>query len=377
MTRWTRLGAALLLGAIAACAGDGPRPDADARARILALGPWPMASVADRSNRVSGKAAAAAFGEHLFYSPRLSSQGALRCASCHEPWRAFSDGRPRGLGAGPGSRNTPSLLNVRDNRAFGWDGAHDSLWSQSLRPLLDPLEMASSPARIASVLRGDADFAREYTRAFGSPPPQDDLALTADVGKALAAFQETLVSAPTAFDRYRAALADDDAAEQAEYPPAARAGLLLFVGKAGCVACHGGPRFSDGGFHPSRIRSTLGDGRVDPGYAGSIAKRRADPFRRGGRFSDAPDDVPVDPPPAIVADGSFRTPSLREVARTAPYMHDGSVERLCDTLAPHTRDAPAVPTLTLQQRRELVAFLRSISAPTEAPLVAESNFDCR
>src|ERR1051325_12237230 len=112
---------------------------ADEKARLLLHGPWPP-------QRVSGKPQAIALGERLFFDPRLSGTGSVLCASCHVPFRSFQDARARAFGLTEGERNTPSLVNVGLYHWYGWDGAHDSLWAQSLRPMLDGREMASSAA---------------------------------------------------------------------------------------------------------------------------------------------------------------------------------------------------------------------------------------
>ena len=331
----------------------------------------------DASNRVSGRAEAAALGEALFHSTRLSTVGGLRCASCHEPWRRFTDGRARALGAEAGARNTPSLLNVRLQHWFGWDGANDSLWSQSIRPMLDAREMRSDAAHVAQALRDDETLKRLYALAFGHAPPADNETALVDAGKALAAYQETLTSDRTPFDAFRDALArgDFDAAER--YPVAAQRGLRLFIGSGQCIACHAGPNFSDGEFHRSPIVSKLHDGTRDSGRALGLEKLLASPYARSGRFND---EINAAPRPAAqpAEAGAFRTPGLREVSATAPYMHDGSIANLCDALQPHAAlEGRPMPALTLAERRDVVAFLRTLSAQERAVLIDEDAMICR
>jgi cytochrome c peroxidase len=324
---------------------------------------------------MSGRAEAVALGEALFHSTRLSTVGGLRCATCHEPWRRFTDGRALALGAETGGRHTPSLLNVRLQHWFGWDGANDSLWSQSIRPMLDPREMRSDPARIAKAVRDDDTLKRLYATTFGRAPPADDEAVLVDVGKALAAYQETLMSERTPFDAFRDALVRSDLDAAARYPAAARRGLRLFVGRGGCIACHAGPNFSDGEFHRSRIASKLPGGAPDNGRALGVAKLLASPYSRSGRFSDDARAATTPAPTSQV--GAFRTPGLREVDTTAPYMHDGSVANLCDAVSPHAISEGLPPTaLSFAERREVVAFLRTLSAPREA-IVDEAAVTCR
>jgi cytochrome c peroxidase len=340
---------ALLAGAAASallgllCGEPAAATDADAlapaeRAAILALGPWPLAPVHDAANPASGLPAGVALGETLFFSPRLSPTG-LRCASCHEPWRHFADGRGVAQGVAAGSRNTPSLLDAARHRRYGWDGARDALWSQSLRPLQDPREMPASDEQVAALMRGDAALSARYAAVFGAAPSADDARVTRDVGLALAAYVETLASPRTPFDDWRDRLAGAgdgiEPSTSGAFPAAARRGLRLFVGRAGCAACHAGPTLGDDAFHVSLVRSMTAPGVPDPGHGGEPAN-------------------------------AFRTPGLRDVAATGPWLHDGSAARLCDAVRPHAADPEsAAPALTAAERRDLVAFLRTLS--TDAP----------
>jgi len=368
---------ALVAGLSLALPADLPPLRPDELASIGSLGPWPPPATRDASNRVSGRAEAAALGEVLFHSTRLSNVGGLRCASCHEPWRHFTDGRARALGAEAGARNTPSLLNVRLQHWFGWDGANDSLWSQSIRPMLDVREMRSDAAHVAQALRDDDTLKRLYALAFGRAPPADDEAALVDAGKALAAYQETLASERTPFDAWRDALVRGDTAAAQRYPLAAQRGLRLFVGRGRCVACHAGPNFSDGEFHRSLIVSTLHDGTRDSGRAHGLEKLLASPFARNGRFDDQT-NVARAPASQPAEAGAFRTPGLREVSATAPYMHDGSVANLCNALQPHAAlEDRAMPALTLAERRDVVAFLRTLAAQERAVLTDEDAMSCR
>jgi cytochrome c peroxidase len=380
--RWRALaGAAIagfaLAGGLAfALSGEVERWNADERAAIGSLGPWPPPAVRDPSNRVSGRPEAAALGEALFHSTRLSTVGGLRCATCHEPWRHFTDGRPVAQGAEAGTRNTPSVLNVRLQHWFGWDGANDSLWSQSIRPMLDPREMRSDARRVASALRDDENLRRLYAAAFGHAPPADDEAALVDAGKALAAYQETLMSERTPFDAFRDALVGGDSNAEQRYPPDALRGLKLFVGRGRCIACHAGPNFSDGEFHRSRIASKLPGGAPDSGRVLGLEKLLASPYTRGGRFNDDP--APGVKPSSGADVNAFRTPGLREVAATSPYMHDGSIARLCDAVLPHAAlDGAPDAALSLAERREVVAFLRTLGSPQSGALVDEAILACR
>ena len=317
-----------------AVATDAATLTLDERTAILALGPWPPAPVHDARNPASGRPAGIALGEALFHSARLSPTG-LRCATCHEPWRHFADGRTVAQGIARGSRNTPSLLDAAQHRHFGWDGARDDLAAQSLRPLEDAREMPATAAQVAAFMRGDAALAARYASVFGGPPGDDDARVVRDVGLALAAYVEPLASPRSPFDDWRDRLAGaPGAAEPASsdaFPAAARRGLRLFVGRAACAGCHAGPSFSDDALHVSLIHSLAAPDTPDAGHPGGPAN-------------------------------AFRTPGLRDVAATAPWLHDGSAARLCDAVQPHAADPGTVPPLlTAAERSDLVAFLRSVS----------------
>ena len=238
------LAVVLLLALARAHAAPGPADDALAPAErdaILAFGPWPPAAARDASNPASGSPEGIAFGEALFHSPRLSPTG-LRCASCHEPWRHFADGRAVAQGVAAGSRNTPSLLDAASHHRFGWDAARDDLGAQSLRPLDDAREMPATPAQLAAFVRGDASTAAQYARIFGAAPGADDALVRRDIGRALAAYVETLRSPRTPFDDWRDGLAAGREAPPSDaFPAAARRGLRLFVGRTGCAATRARP----------------------------------------------------------------------------------------------------------------------------------------
>lgn len=363
----------------------------DEVARILSHGPWPspgrVMAFADPTNRFSGDPAAIALGRRLFHDARLSRDGALSCASCHDPARDFTDGRARAVGLAPHDRNTQSLLNVGLQRWFGWDGGADSLWAASIRPLLAPAEMGSSAAKVAAVVRGDPDLAAAHAKAFGpAPPPSSraDEALMVDVAKAIAAWMETLVSPRTAFDAFRDALARGDAIAASHYPADARRGLAIFIGRGNCSVCHHGPAFSNGEFHDIGIPFVVGPGRVDPGRHAGIRRLREDPFNLLGRWNDETAGASARSTRTrhLVLQhrnwGEWRTPGLRGAARTAPYMHDGRLATLRDVVQHYARldedrlhsDGEALlKPLNLKEDEvdDLVAFLRSLDplAPPE------------
>src|SRR5690606_24772850 len=202
--------------------------DAGERAIIESLGPWPPAIERDASNRLSGREEAIAFGAVLFDEPRFSGNGQVSCRTCHDPAKGWGDGMPVSTGLQRVDRNAPGLMNVALHRWFGWDGASDSLWSATLRPFLNAREMGGSIAKTATVIRKDATLSRCFAKATGEDAAAlDDEAVFVAAGKALAAFQETLISPRTPFDDFRDALL---AGKASGYPEAARRGLKIFIG---------------------------------------------------------------------------------------------------------------------------------------------------
>ncbi|HEX6268420.1 MAG TPA: cytochrome c peroxidase [Burkholderiales bacterium] len=346
----------------------------DEIARILKHGPWPPPLAPDPSNRVSGRPQAIALGEKLFFEPRLSGPGSVLCATCHAPFRAFQDGRARAFGLQQVDRNTPTVVDARFYRWFGWDGAQDSLWAQSIRPLLDPREMDASPGHVAKVIR--TIFPGEYEKAFGREPPQSDEEVLVDTGKALAAFQETLVSARTPFDDFRDALARGDADAMERYPLAAQRGLRIFVGKGNCSVCHFGPHFTNGEFADTGVPFFVAPGRVDAGRHAGLMKLKDSPFNLLGRYNDDASKATAvgtrQVQPQHRNFGEFRVPSLRNVALTAPYMHNGSLASLRDVAQFYSElneerlhaDGEKILRplkLSRQETDDLVAFLQSLS----------------
>jgi cytochrome c peroxidase len=357
-----------VVAALIAAAGPGVAapagPAAPAPNAILAHGPWPVAGARDASNHATRRDAIE-FGYRMFREPRMSSNGYVACVSCHQPDRAFTDAIARAQGLAPVGRNTPALANLRLQRWYGWGGASDSLWMASLRPMLDAREIGADAARVAHVVRTGDGLACRYRRSFGaSPTVHDDETVMVNVAQAIAAFVDRLTTGRTRFDDFRDALARGDADAAADYPRAARAGAEWFVGKGRCAVCHSGPNFSDGAFHATAVDS---DARpADAGREAGLAAWRSSPYNQFGRFGIAR-RRPVEAGSAIGDTewrDRFRTPSLRNVAVTAPYMHDGSVDTLFDAVRHARHDAPtgtAALPLSTQETHDVVAFLQTLT----------------
>jgi len=362
---------------------DGPAPSASLldftpteRAQVNAHGPWPPLPKPDASNAALKLPLARDFGATLFFDTRLSANGQLACASCHQPNRAFQDGLATALGRIQGQRNTPSLLDVSQWRWLGWSGEHDSLWAASLTPLLSDREMHQTVPALAQRVRTAPDLAEAYRATFNTPLPADDTALVVNLGKALAAYQVTLVSPRTPFDDFRDALTRGDTTSASQYPLTAQRGLKLFLGEGRCTLCHAGANFTNGEFGDIGIPFFV-PGGVDGGRYKGLEKLLSSPYNRLGPYNDAgqqdPDAVStrhVNLQPRHY--GEFRVPSLRQLSHTAPYMHNGSLATL-EAVVQHYSHLPEDRLhtdgerilrplqLSDQQADDLAAFLRSLS----------------
>ncbi|MCY2961167.1 MAG: methylamine utilization protein [Planctomycetota bacterium] len=352
--------------------------DATQVQRILRHGPLEPAPP-DPTNRVATSDAAAHLGQRLFYDTRLSLDGNHSCTSCHMTSRAFADGLDLPVPAGASERHSPTILNAVYQRWFFWDGRADSLWSQALQPIENPRELGIGRAGLARLLVEDTRLAAEYRAAFDEAPsaaPEDSDRTAVNAAKAIAAYEARLVSADSAFDRFAAALRAGDLDAAARYPEDALRGLLLFTGRANCRSCHAGPLFSDGEFHTIGMPPKGGGKLRDSGRFRGIELLRADPFRGSGPWSDAPDSERAREVESLVQSpeqwGQVRTPSLRNVARTAPYMSQGQMASLRDVLhyystldgavaAGHHGEQVLKPlALSDGERADLEAFLRTL-----------------
>jgi cytochrome c peroxidase len=280
-------------------------------------------------------------GRRLFFDARLSRDGSMSCATCHDPRKRFSDGRAVAPGRNPVrvKRNTPALLNLEARAPYFWDGRASTLEEQALIPLTDPNEMARELSSLERELAADPQYAALFQQAFGS------LGVTrVTLARALAAFERTLVSTGSRYDRY---LAGDSSALTEEEVR----GLRVFTGKGECTTCHDGPLLTDNGFH------NIGVAGDDPGRREAGASPRA----------------------------TFKTPSLRDVSRTAPYFHDGSAATLEEVIEHYARGGDPRAKgfrdihplhLSASEKRELAAFLRSLDG-VEAGLPLTSTSGAR
>lgn len=353
----------------------------------------------DPSNAVADSDAAAELGHALFFDTRLSSNNAVACATCHQPENYFTDKLPLAVGLTLGPRHTPGLVGLSYSPWYYWDGRKDSQWAQALAPIEAAHEHDFTRTQLAKLIDSDPVLSQMYEKVFNSIPEIPDLAASplgdaeavqawdslsaaeqsninrvfTNAGKALAAYQRKLLPGRTRFDDYADALSSGTTVGSEQLSRAERGGLALFIDKAQCIDCHNGPLLSNHEFHNTGILSIAGQlpsmGRFD-----GIRQSRQDPFNCLGEFSDA------DPADCIELRfardgnelvGAHKTPTLRNVDATAPYMHGGQIPTLRDVLE-HYNDAPvsmlshneAKPLgLRPAELRQLEAFLHTLTSP--------------
>ncbi len=346
--------------------------------QTLSFGPWPPSFQSDPSNRISNDARAIALGAALFTDPVLSVDGAFSCASCHDPKQAFTTSDTRALGRVLLDRNTPSLRNLSGLRWYGWGGKSDSLWAASLHPIIEEQEMAHNKESLKSAL-SESSFIDDFEAIFGGIQSQDPELVLVNTAKTLSAYLETLVTERTQFDDFRDALERRDLTEAAHYPETAQRGLQLFLGRGNCVFCHNSPGFSNNEFHDAGVPYFLNETEVDEGRFGGLNFLLSSAYTLGGDWSDDPDKRGAWAVRSVRRShsdfGTFRTPSLRGVAETAPYMHNGSLNDLdavirhyseIDTERLHTDGEAILSELNLSEQEiaDLVAFLETLSNVT-------------
>jgi cytochrome c peroxidase len=324
------------IGAVAAlaltAASSAPAPIAADLAKLLdsfrrpATVPFPADDPFSEKKR--------ALGEALFNDRRLSIDQSRSCASCHDRAKGFADGEPQGRGV-PGrplKRHTPTIWNLAWAGPVFWDGRARSLEEQAAGPIENPDEMAQPMASVIARLSVDPAMRRAFAEAFPGAPKVD----AGNLAKAIATYERTLISPPTRFDRLVAG--DSTALSEREL-----AGFRLFAGKAGCANCHKGWAFTDHNFYDIGLP---GDDRG----RGAVLRLAA-------------------------AEHAFKTPGLRELGRSGPYMHDGSLASLDDVVRHYAggvvdrptvaKDIPRRLTLSEQERADLVAFLGTLTSDSD------------
>jgi cytochrome c peroxidase len=352
----------------------------------------------DPSNAFANDPAAIALGKKFFFDSRFSGNLKVSCATCHRPDMSFTDDLPLAHGIGSTTRRSMPLLGVAYNTWFFWDGRKDSLWSQALGPLESNVEHGFTRTACAYLI--SSHYRKEYEAIFGkiadiknavaSPATEDIVVLKtwvsmmpaqrdnvnriyANMGKAIAAYVRTIVPGPSRFDRYAKAIIDNDSVALSKtLTPDETVGLRLFIGKAKCTNCHSGPLFTNSDFHDTGVPTPAKMPR-DPGRADGIRKVLADEFNCLGKYSDAgPGDCAelryMDTDRTKYS-GAFKTPTLRNVAERAPYMHAGQFSALREVLEFYRRSNShelGHDQLSDKELGQLEAFLRTLSGPVIA-----------
>ncbi|RNJ43090.1 methylamine utilization protein [Mesorhizobium erdmanii] len=353
----------------------------------------------DTTNRFADVPAAAALGSTLFFDLGMSRDGTVSCSTCHKIDRQFQDDLPQAVGVGRTNRRTMPLAGVARDPWFFWDGRRDSLWAQALTPLENPLEQAGNRTAYAHYIK--TRFGERYERIFGPLPDFAGIPLNAsplgndaeraawnamsdaqrdainrvyaNIGKAIAAFERSIEPAQTRFDRFALDLATGaEPKGDAVFTREEILGLKLFIGKANCVTCHNGPRFTDNSFHNTGV-PPVADLPPDRGRVDAVAQVEADPFNCFGAYRDGDASAcgelrfMVKDAPQLVR--AYKTPSLRGAATRPPYMHAGQFSSLDEVVAHYAKAAPSVEgtteihplQLSDRERAALVAFLRTLT----------------
>ncbi|MFQ5663795.1 MAG: cytochrome-c peroxidase [Terriglobia bacterium] len=332
------LGASLLGAGILVAAAQSPEPAAPWRPAIP-LGLDLYLPVPEDNPLTPEKVA---LGRRLFFDPILSRDYTLSCASCHDPRRAFTDDLAVAIGVSGrrGPRNTPTLVNRGYGSVQFLDGRAASLEDQALQPIVNPKELDIAWEEVVLRLKNHSDYSALFQAAFGPEVNAENLA------RALASYVRTILSGDAPIDRYMDG-------EREALSELAREGLRLFRGKGNCTACHLGPTFSDEQFHNTGIawRDGPEGSGLDPGR-----------FAVTGKEEDR---------------GAFKTPTLREIARTGPYMHDGSLASLEEVIEFYDRGGNPNPyfdpelrplRLRREEKQALLAFLRALSGTIQEGL---------
>lgn len=272
-------------------------------------------------------------GKQLYFDGRLSADNKVSCATCHDPAKGFSNGDQfaTGVEGQKGGRNSPTIINSAYGNLQFWDGRAKSLEDQAMGPVQNPIEMKMTLDDVVKKLNAIDGYKKQFQQVFGTDVTADGMA------KAIAAYERTVLSGDAPYDKFKAG-------DKAALSEAAARGLKLFLGKANCSACHSGASFTDNGFH------NIGVPGKDEGRA-AINKSEGDK-------------------------GAFKTPTLREIARTAPYMHDGSMKTLEEVVAHYNKGGTPHPQLdeeifplklTETEAADLVTFLKEGLASASYP----------
>lgn len=278
-------------------------------------------------------------GRQLYFDPRLSGDNTVSCASCHDPEKGWSNGDAfaTGVGGKKGGRSAPTVLNTVYQSFQFWDGRAATLEEQALGPIQNPIEMNMPLPDVVKKLNGIKGYKAQFQKVFGTDVTKEGIA------RAIAAFERTVVSGDAPYDRFTSG-------DPKALSPAAEKGRALFFGAARCSSCHSGPNFTDNAFHNIGI----------------------------GMEHDKPDVGRFEHSKLEGDTGSFKTPTLREIARTAPYMHDGRFKTLDEVVNYYNKGGHPNPyldeeifplNLSKEQQADLVTFLKEGLSSKSYPLI--------
>lgn len=333
------------------------------------------------SNQYAFNPEAATLGHKLFFDKNLSDNRKISCAHCHQASKYFTDGLATSIGLSQTKRNAPTIIGAVYGPWKYWDGRKDSLWSQALAPIQDAKEHGFSREKTAALI--EKNYREAYESVFGKINDADIDLIFANVGKAIMAYQLNLNIPASPFDEFIASLTSDSNPKTLKNLMSEDqvSGLRLFVGKAGCVSCHNGPLFSNFEFHNVGVPES--SELVDLGRYNGIELLRDDEFNCLSKWSDAEKDQCEEiiylKKQGQELIGAFKTPSLRNIAMTAPYMHAGQFATLKDVVAHYNKPSPPVfvrdqhparphfdilpLNLSEKEQQQLVSFLESLTSP--------------
>jgi cytochrome c peroxidase len=335
-----RLAFLIVVGLMAsACENEDPFPNLDELELLRELHDMPLRPPADPTNRLADNVQAASLGNRLFHDPKLSACGTVSCSSCHDgDGRTVATPLANGCNGGITGRNPPTILNVGHERWFMWDGRADRLWNQAILPMTSPIEMASTP----TIVRGQlsSSYLAEYTELFGKTPEEtEDDEILANVGKLMQAYERTVnrTHAPFDADVNRFIAAAETSQLEADNDPA-YLGLKTFVRKGNCIICHKGVTMTDHLFHNIGVKDSSPGA---PGQTAAIEAMLDWKFNAAGPYSDARTGQDANRLGSVKStlaekraemEGAYKTPTLRNVTLTAPYMHTGELATLDDVI---------------------------------------------
>ena len=361
------------------------------------------------SNAVANNPDAVKLGKKIFFDNRFSANGQVSCSSCHNPGLYFTDGLETAMGIETVTRNAPTIVGAAYNTWFFHDGRADSLWAQAMGPLEHPFEHGGNRSQYAHIVFADASMRAQYEKLFGPMPDlkdknrfpvnagpvanraakkawkkmkaDDRKAITrvfVNIAKTIAAYERKLKPAASKFDQYIEAAINKDKAKMSQlFSDDELAGLRTFISKGNCMICHNGPMLTDNSFHniatpPRNVQ------RYDFGRSKGVHRVKKSKFNCLGEYNDAKEKNCDELKYLVVHQeetmAAFKTPSLRNVSKTAPYMHGGQYKTLSEVMK-HYSEPPSTKVgmsdllpvlLTETDLKQLEAFLRTLDSPIDA-----------